>query len=134
VNQLQLDHLVQCIDGAFGEELPFTERGLSEEEQDVLQQVFGDQGYQSYLQDQVNRQIIRDYLTNAVVLGFLPEQELADFSEQVATAEGRSWLSLHMLMSSVEQVSELPRGGRLQTLEELTPSDKRPPHIKLVTS
>ena len=134
MNQLHLDHLVERIDGAFGEDLPFTERGLSAEEQAVLQQVFGDQGYQSYLQDQVNRQIIRDYLTNAVVLGFLPEQELADFSEQVATAEGRSWLSLHMLMSSVEQVSELPRGGRLQTLEELTPSGKRPPHIKLVTS
>lgn len=134
MNQVQLDHLVEFIDGAFGEDLPFTERGLSRTEQEVLQQVFGDEGYQSYLQDQVNRQIIRDYLTNAVVLGFLPQEELADFSGQVATAEGRSWLSLHMLMSSVEQVAELPRGGPLQTLEELIPSGKPPPHIKLVTS
>ena len=134
MNQVQLDHLVEFIDGAFGEDLPFTERGLSRTEQEVLQHVFGDQGYQSYHQDQVNRQMIRDYLTNAVVLGFLPEEELADFSGQVATAEGRSWLSLHMLMSSVEQVAELPRGGPLQTLEELTPTGKPPPYIKLVTS
>jgi len=134
VNQVQLDRLVERIDGSFGSDLPFTERALSQTEQEVLQAVFGDQGYQGYLQDQVNRQIIRDYLTNAVVLGFLPEQELADFAEQVATPEGRSWLSLHMLMSSVEQVAELPRGGDMQTLEELTPPDKHPPYIKLVSS
>ena len=62
---MRLDTLVQQIETAFGETPPFTSEGLAEADRDVLLRVFGDQGYQVYLQDQVNRQIIRDYLTNA---------------------------------------------------------------------
>jgi hypothetical protein len=84
LEQLQLDRLVERLEGAFGEELPFSAGELSQGQVEVLRQVFGDDGYQSYLQDQVNRQIIRDFTVNAVMLGFLPEQSVSGISRQVA--------------------------------------------------
>jgi hypothetical protein len=96
--------------------------------------VFGDDGFQGYLQDQVNRQIIRDYLTNAVLLGFLCEEGLAALMEKVASSEGRAAMSLHMLMSSVESASELLSNGGAQLLQPLVPVPGSTPHMKLVPS
>lgn len=129
---MQLDEIIERIESAFGQSLPFSERPLVEEDLEVLQRVFGDDGYQSYLQDQVNRQIIRDYLTNAVLLGVLSEGRLAAFADQVATEEGRAALSLHMLMSSVEDADDLPVNGSIEVLEMLQPVPGSPPHMKLV--
>lgn len=132
MEQVQLDRLVERLEGAFGEELPFSSGELSLGQVDVLRQVFGDEGYQSYLQDQVNRQIIRDFTVNAVMLGFLPEQGISTISTQVATREGRAALSLHMLMSSVEQAAELIVPHEPQQLSRLKPGRKLPPYIKLI--
>jgi hypothetical protein len=107
---------------------------VSAEDRATLQRVFSDHEYQGFLQDQVNRQIIRDYLTNAVVLGYAPLQALDSIADQVATPEGRSSLSLHMLMSSVEEAAELLARGGPSNLQELKPGADSPPHIHLIRS
>ncbi len=134
MEHLHLDRLVEQLEGAFGEELPFSSGDLSLGQVDVLQQVFGDEGYQAYLQDQVNRQIIRDFLVNAVLLGFLPQQALVDIAGQVGTRESRASLSLHMLMSSVEQAAELFTAAEPDRLSKLKPGLQLPPYIKLIQS
>jgi len=134
LEQVQLDRLVECLEGAFGEELPFSSGELSPAQVEVLRQVFGDDGYQSYLQDQVNRQIIRDFTVNAVMLGFLPEQSVSGIARQIASREGRAALSLHMLMSSVEQAAELMAPQEPEQLSRLKPGLKLPPYIKLIHS
>ena len=134
MEQLRLDRLVERLEGAFGEELPFSSGELSQGQVEVLRQVFGDDGYQSYLQDQVNRQIIRDFTVNAVMLGFLAEQSVSGISRQVASREGRAALSLHMLMSSVEQAAQLMAPQEPEQLRRLKPGLKLPPYIKLIHS
>ena len=134
MDHLHLDSLVEQLEGAFGEELPFSSGDLSLGQVDVLQEVFGDEGYQSYLQDQVNRQIIRDFLVNAVLLGFLPEQSIVGIAGQVGTRESRAALSLHMLMSSVEQAAELFATAEPERLSKLKPGLQLPPYIKLIQS
>jgi len=131
---LRLDKLVDQIDTAFGETPPFTSEGLADNDRDVLLRVFGDEGYQLYLQDQVNRQIIRDYLTNAVVLGFIPEPDRAQLEAMVGDQETRASLSLHMLMSSVEQAAELLANGVPARLKLLEADPDSPPHIHLIRS
>ncbi len=44
MEHLQLDRLVQRLESAFGEELPFSTGELSAAQVDVLRQVFGDEG------------------------------------------------------------------------------------------
>jgi hypothetical protein len=134
LEQLHLDRLMEHLDGAFGEELPFSTGELSLGQVDMLRQVFGDHGYQAYLQDQVNRQIIRDFLVNAVMLGFLTEHSISGISRQVATRESRAALSLHMLMTSVEQAAELVTQEETVQLSTLEPVAKRPSYIKLIQS
>ena len=129
---MQLEEIVQRIEDAFGESMPFTESPLSDEDVTVLDRVFRDGGYESYMQDQHNRQIIRDYLTNAVILGVLGEDQLSSFDGQVATEEGRSRLSLHMLMSSVEEAVNLAADSESPALAPLKPVPGSPPHMKLV--
>ncbi len=131
---MRLDKLVEQIDTAFGENPPFTSVDLDENDRDVLMRVFGDDGYQVYLQDQVNRQIIRDYLTNAVMLGYLPQQDVSGFVEMLGSREARASLSLHMLMSSVEQAAELLASGVPARLKLLEPSADSPPHIHIISS
>lgn len=131
---MELDRLVEQIDTAFGDTPPFTSASLAQNDRDVLLRVFGDEGYQLYLQDQVNRQIIRDYLTNAMMLGFIPEQGPAELQAMVGDQEHRAVLSLHMLMSSVEQASELLTKGMSDRLEQLKPDPDSPPHIRLIRS
>ena len=131
---MQLNQIIEHIDQAFGEELPFSARELDGQDREVLHRVFGDEGYQSYLQDQVNRQIIRDFLVNAVLLGFLPQQALVDIAGQVGTRESRASLSLHMLMTSVEQAAELFTAAEPDRLSKLKPGLQLPPYIKLIQS
>ena len=126
---MHLDEIVSWIDGAFGAVSPGPEHANVE----VLKEILGDHGYQRYLQDQVNRQIIRDYLTNAVVLGVITEGGLAAFASQVVSEEGRATLALYMLMSSVEEAKDLPAiNGDIEVLKPLKPAPGTHPHIKLV--
>ena len=131
---MHLDQIVSHIDRAFGEELPFSDQSLQDSDREVLGRIFGDRGYQRYLQDQVNRQIIRDYLANAVVLGHLPEQALDGLAQYIASREGRSALALHMLMSSVEQAAELAAHDSGDVLKPLTSESESSPYIRLVHS
>jgi hypothetical protein len=128
---LHLDEIVSWIDSAFGGISPKPERS----DEEALTKIFGGAGFQRYLKDQVNRQIIRDYLTNAVVLGEIPEGGLAAFASQMVSEESRATLALFMLMSSVEEAKDLPIvSGDFEGLKPLTPVPKDPPYIKLVTS
>jgi hypothetical protein len=126
---LHLDDIVNWIDGAFGEVSPAPEHDSVE----ILKEAFGDSGYQRYLQDQVNRQIIRDYLTNAVVLGVITKGGLAAFAAQIVTEEGRASMALYMLMSSIEEARDLPGlDGEVEVLKPLKPAPDSRPHMKLV--
>lgn len=128
---MHLDDIVNWIEEAFGEVSP----GLGCSDLETLQGLFGDDGYQRYLQDQVNRQIIRDYLTNAVVLGVIAEDGLAAFASQVETEDARATLALYMLMSSVEEARDLPAlNGGGEILQPLKPVPEAHPYIKLVPS
>jgi hypothetical protein len=129
---VQLNDLLERLESAFGEEAPFAGRELASEEVEVLQRVFADSGHQLYLQDQVNRQIIRDYLINAVMLGYVSEQDLSRIEPQMTSREGRAALSLQMLMTAVEQAGELVTGTALPHLKPLKPGSGRPPYIKLI--
>lgn len=131
---MHLDKLVERIDLAFGEATAFSDCPLVKRDIEVLGRVFGDDGFQVYLQDQVNRQIIRDFLTNAVLLGFLSESDFVALTEQVACSVGRAALSLHMLMSSVENASELVSDDGPKLLEPLVATPGSPPHMQLVPS
>lgn len=131
---MQLNKLMEQIDGAFGEDAPFTQEPLGEVEQDTLSRVFGEFGYQRYLQDQISRQVIRDYLANALLLGYLEEGELERFAPQLATCEGRSGLALQMVVASVEQARELYRPGEAEQLTTLQAHPERPSYIRLIRS
>jgi hypothetical protein len=128
---LHLDEIAGWIDAAFGEAT------LSPDPADVetLKRIVGERNYQCFLQDQVNRKIIRDYLTNAVVLGVITEAALPAFATQIASEEGRTTLALHMLMSSVEEAPDLPAGHiESEVLKPLKAPPSTHPHIKLVPS
>ena len=117
---MHLDEIVDWIDRAFGEEL---QDAQSEAVEDALRTSMGDLAYQRYFRDQVNRQIIRDYLTNAVVLGIITEGGLAAFGAPISTEEGRATLALYMLMSAVEDARDLPPvEGELEPLQPLQPA------------
>lgn len=115
---MQLNDITARLNRAFGDELPVSEVLL---EAGDLQRLLADDSYQLYLQDQVSRQVIRDYLTNAVVLGHLPEAHLDRFSGQVATQEGRNALSLYMVMHSVEDAAYLAQHEEIAPLQSLGP-------------
>jgi len=123
---LQLDQIINWIDGAFGETTP----GQDTTDIEALREILGDNAYQRYLQDQVNRQIIRDYLINAMVLGVITEGGLPAFAAQINTEEGRATMALYMLMSSVEDARDLPALDA--KIKPLKPAADPHPHIKLV--
>jgi hypothetical protein len=128
-SQLQINEIIEWIDGAFGTGRP----AVDEADLEALAQLFAGEGYQRYLQDQVNRQIIRDYLANAVLLGVITEGGLAAFAVQLASEEGRSALALHMLMCSVDEAIDLlPVNGQVEALTPLQPRPAERPNIKLV--
>jgi hypothetical protein len=124
-----LDEIVNWIDTAFGEVTP--RPAYSDVE--ALKKIFGNSGYKRYLQDQGNRQIIRDYLTNAVVLGEITEGGLAAFASQMVSEDSRATLALFMLMSSVEEVKDLVvSNADMEKLKPLNPAPRKQSHIKLV--
>lgn len=133
VEQLQIESVVREIEDAFGNELAFTERPLTDTETGVLSAVFGDQGFQRYTQDLVNRQIIRDYLTNAVMLELLQDDRFAVLTQQAGTVKGRAALALHMVMHSIEEANDIPlnAGAGLKKLR-LKPGS--PPQLELIPS
>ncbi len=131
LDQLQLDKVVHEIESAFGPEPPFSERQLSDKEKSVLSEVFGDEGYQRYLQDQVNRQIIRDYLTNAVLLGCISDERFTVLAHQAATVQGRASLSIHMLMHSVEEANDIPLNAGAG-LKQVRRAPGSPPQLELI--
>ena len=127
---MHLDEIVQWIDRAFGAESLELQDAADEQ---TLRNALGDSGYQRFFRDQVNRQIIRDYLTNAILLGYLGEDRLEGLSSQVATLEGRSALALHMLMTSVEDASSLPGTCVPVSLKPLKPSRPDPDAVPTLT-
>ena len=131
---MRLDTRVEQIETAFGETPPFSSESLAASDRVVLLRGVGDEGYQLSLQDPVNRPISRDYLTHAVMLGVIPAHDLAGFNPMIESKEARAALSLHMLMSSVEQAPELLLRGVPSALEQLKPDADSPPHIRLIRS
>ena len=130
---MQLDDIVDWIDGTFGDSTHRDQVAVSD--MDTLQKILGGKGYQSYLQDQVNRQIIRDYLLNAVVLGVISDEDLQVMAPQLEGEEGRATMALYMLMSAVEDARELPAiTGDMAQLKPLNLESEPSPYIKLVTS
>ena len=126
---MQLNEIIDWVDGAFGPQVV----DVDVSDVDALHMLFEDEGYQRYLQDQVNRQIIRDYLANAVLLGVLSEAGLPAFALQLSSEEGRSSLALHMLMCSVDEALDLlPMDDEIESLTPLQPRPEGRPHIKLV--
>ncbi len=128
---VQLDSIVQRINAAFGPEDTGMD-AIPPEDVQTLGRIFAQDSYQDFLQDQISRQIIRDYLTNAVILGFLQEQQLGAIADLVETPESRAALSLHMLMSSVEEAADLLVSDIPLELTPLEPGDDAPPNIHLV--
>lgn len=131
---MDLDRLVSRIDSALGESLPVTDTAPDEPLRSALEALFSGDAYQQYLQDQVNRQIIRDYLVNAVMLGLVSEAGIDQLGEQLSSPEARASMSLQMLMNSVEHAPDLLAHGVPAPLEPLQPSPDAPPHIHLVRS
>jgi hypothetical protein len=132
VNQLQLNELVHRIEGCFGEELPVTGEPMSPVEQEILDRLIQGEAYQAHAQDKFNRQVIRDYLVNAVVLGAITDENFSALSKLAQSIEGRSSLSLYMLMSSVDAANELLPDIGLEDLRELRPEPGSRPHMVIV--
>jgi hypothetical protein len=132
VNQLQLNELVHRIEGCFGEELPVTGEPMSPVEQEVLDRLIQGEAYQAHAQDQFNRQVIRDYLVNAVVLGAITDENFSALSKLAQSIEGRASLSLYMLMSSVDAANDLLPDIGLEDLKELRPESGSRPHMVIV--
>ena len=132
MNQLQLNEVVQRIEHSFGEDMAIAEHSLDGADGEALRRVFDSEACQPYIQDQVNRRIIRDYLVNAVLLGFISDNNFSAISAQAISVEGRSILSLHMLMKSVEAANEIPFEANREVLTELRPEPGSPPHMVIV--
>jgi hypothetical protein len=132
VNQVQLDKIAERIESSFGGTLPMMGQQLNESDDDAFRRVLTDPTYQTYLQDQVNRQIIRDYLVNAVMLGYISDERFLELSQLASTSQGRSTLSLHMLMSSVEAANDLLPQVIQESLKSMEPAASSPPHMVLV--
>lgn len=128
---MHINEIIDWVDGAFGAPRPAVDAA----DVAAFERICNQDGYQRFLQDQVNRQIIRDYLANAVLLGVISEGGLPAFAIQLASEEGRSSLALHMLMCSVDEaVDLLPVTGQVEALTPLKPKRGDRPHIKLVPS
>ena len=134
MNPQHLNEVVQRIEHLFGEDQPFTDSSLSETDSEVVARVFQLDGCQAYIEDQLSRRIIRDYLVNAVMRGCISDAKFGALLKQADTREGRSVLALHMLMNSVEAANDIPAETGLGTLAELRPMPGAPPHMEIVSS
>ena len=133
-DELQMNEILADLEQAFGAELPFSDGPLADEDLAALGRLFGDDGYQQYLQDQINRQIIRDYLLNARVLGYLDDEHLAVLVHRAMSQEGRAVLALHMVMRSVEEAWDLAGECSSGSLQVLRPVAGSPPQLELIPS
>ena len=131
-DELQMNEMLDDLEQAFGPELPFTDAVLQEEDLAVLGRLFGDDGYQEYLQDQINRQVIRDYLLNARVLAYIDDEHVAVLMHRAASREGRAVLALHMVMRSVEEAWDLADECSSGNLQVLRPVAGSPPQLELI--
>ena len=68
MNEIHLDDVVERINRAFGEDLPLTAGTSGEAEREALQRALDNREFDAWMQDQINRQVIRDYLANATSL------------------------------------------------------------------
>jgi hypothetical protein len=128
VYPLHINEIIEWIDDAFDVSGPLADLDI-----EAIQKLLAGEGYQRYLQDQVNRHIIRDYLVNAVLLGVISESSLSGFGVQLASEETRAALALHMLMSSVDEAMELlPLGEKMEALTPLLSSNGDRPVFKVV--
>lgn len=134
MNPLHLNEVVERIEQLFGEDRPFTDSSLSKADGVVMARVFELDACQAYIEDQLSRRIIRDYLVNAVMLGCISDAKFSALSKQADTSEGRSALSLHMLMSSVEAANDIPAETGRNALAELRPVPDSPPHMVIVSN
>lgn len=134
MNQLQLNEIAQRIESCFGDQLPLTSETMDEYAQGVLDRLLKDETYQAHQQDQFNRQIIRDYLVNAVVLGSITDENFSALSQLAQSIEGRSSLSLYMLMFSVDAANELLPEIDQKGLRKMRPLAGSPPHMVIVGS
>jgi len=126
-----LGELVQRIEQGFGEELAVP---TGELDRAAMVRLLQHPDFAPYLQDQINRQIIKDYLVNAVMLDCISEDNFAALSRQSASGEGRCALSLHMLMKSVEAANEIPSESGQVELKALKEKPGSPPHMVIVGS
>ena len=134
MEQIQIDAIVGDIEAAFGPEIPFAARPLTAVEVDSLRGVFGDAGYQGYLQDQIHRQIIRDYLTNAMLLGCISDDGFSSLMQLAGTVDGRASLSLHMLMRSVEEAGDISAQASQGEWHLLRATTTTRPQLELIPS
>lgn len=133
-DQLQMNEMLADLEQAFGPELPFTDAPLEERDLAALGRLFGDDGYQQYLQDQINRQVIRDYLLNARVLGYIDDEHVAVLMHRAVSCEGRAVLALHMVMRSIEDAWDLADECSSGNLQVLRPVAGSPPQLELIPS
>ena len=131
-DELQMNELLADLEQAFGPELPFSDGAIAEQDLAALARLFGDDGYQQYLQDQVNRQVIRDYLLNARVLGYIDDEHVGVLMHRAASREGRAVLALHMVMRSVEEAWDLAGECSSGNLQVLRPVAGSPPQLELI--
>ncbi|MCB1675689.1 MAG: hypothetical protein KDI01_05335 [Halioglobus sp.] len=132
---MQLDEIVAYIDARFAASAPVPLPPDATPPAGDWRQWIDSDEFQDYLQDQVNRRIVRDYLLNAIVLGFISPAQLDDFAHHMRTDEGRAALALHMLMSSVQEAADLPTAlGPPAELQPMKPRPDSPPHMQIVPS
>ena len=93
---MQLDDLVNSIERQFGADEPPCAGP-------------GEHGFEVYLEDQVNRRIIRDFFINAIVLGHLPRDAVIRLGGSMATPQCRGPLAPNLLMMAVEDAASLLR-------------------------
>ena len=134
MNSLQLDEIVQQIEQSFGKNLPISGAATTAAENEIFGRLLQEDVFQLYIQDQVNRQIIRDYLVNAVMLGCITDENFTALSIRAQSREQRATLSLHMLMTAVEDANEIAGELEPKGLKALRPLPGSPPHMVIVGS
>ena len=127
---MQLDKIANQITVALGNDLPFMDREPSGAERECLDGVFGDSGFQAYMEDQINRRMITDYLMNAMLQGYIDHFQLAHVLEYCRTPEDRVGVAIQMLMASVTEASSIVESVLdIQEIEQPTPTR---PALKVV--
>lgn len=67
----------------------------------VMDLILKSDEFDCYVQNQANRQIIRTYLVNARVHGWISDDRFSEFLEKAETSEGRDTLATSIIFSAV---------------------------------